>query len=74
VKNICNSSGGAQERQDETQFTTKIGGKFSMGPSYFRFVKFSFPIMLTGPRVWGVQFSQKDCVLQPCIDFNDFCI
>jgi hypothetical protein len=29
-----------KERQDETQFTTKIGGKTSLGPSYFRFVKF----------------------------------
>jgi hypothetical protein len=40
TENICSSSGGAQERhahgrQDETQFTTKIGGKTSMGPSYF---------------------------------------
>ncbi len=24
-----------KERGDETQFTTKIGGKFSLGPSYF---------------------------------------
>ncbi len=24
-----------KERQDETQFTTKIGGKTSLGPSYF---------------------------------------
>jgi hypothetical protein len=24
-----------KEREDETQFTTKIGGKFSLGPSYF---------------------------------------
>ncbi len=24
-----------KERQDETQFTTKIGGKISLGPSYF---------------------------------------
>ncbi len=23
------------ERQDETQFTTKIGGKNSLGPNYF---------------------------------------
>jgi hypothetical protein len=32
------SSGGGQEkkeRQDETQFTTKIAGKFSLGPGYF---------------------------------------
>jgi hypothetical protein len=28
-----------EERQDETQFTTKIGGKTSLGPSYFCFVK-----------------------------------
>ncbi len=26
-----------KERQDETQFTTKIGGKTSLGPSYFVF-------------------------------------
>jgi hypothetical protein len=24
-----------KERQDETQFTIKIGGKTSLGPSYF---------------------------------------
>jgi len=24
-----------REREDETQFTTKIGGKTSLGPSYF---------------------------------------
>jgi hypothetical protein len=24
-----------KERGDETQFTTKIGGKTSLGPSYF---------------------------------------
>ncbi len=24
-----------KERQDETQFTTEIGGKASLGPSYF---------------------------------------
>jgi hypothetical protein len=36
-ENICNSSAGAQEKEtkDETQFTTKIGGKTSLGPSYF---------------------------------------
>jgi hypothetical protein len=26
-----------KERQDETQFTTQIGGKTSLGPSYFAF-------------------------------------
>jgi hypothetical protein len=33
-----------KERQDETQFTTKIGGKTSWGPSYFIFVKISFTV------------------------------
>jgi hypothetical protein len=33
-----------KERQDETQFTTKIGEKTSLGPNYFVFVKFSFPV------------------------------
>jgi hypothetical protein len=32
------------ERQDETQFTTKIAEKTSLGPSYFDFVKLSFPV------------------------------
>jgi hypothetical protein len=32
----CSSNGGAQERQDETQFTTKIGEKTRpIGLSYF---------------------------------------
>ncbi len=35
-----------KERQDETQFTAKIAGKTSLGPSYFVFfAKFSFAIM-----------------------------
>jgi hypothetical protein len=34
-ENICSSSGGAQEIQDETEFTTKIGGKTSLGTGYF---------------------------------------
>jgi hypothetical protein len=33
-----------KESQDETQFTTKIGGKTSLGPNYFLFVEFSFPL------------------------------
>jgi hypothetical protein len=28
-----------KERQDETQFTTKIAGKTSLGPSYFVFLQ-----------------------------------
>ncbi len=37
TENKCSSSEGAQEKgkRDETQFTTKIGGKTSLGPSYF---------------------------------------
>jgi hypothetical protein len=39
-ENICSSGGGAKEkgkkeRQDETQFITKIDGKTSLGPHYF---------------------------------------
>ncbi len=33
-----------KERQDGTQFTTKFGGKTSLGPSYF-VCKFSSPVM-----------------------------
>jgi hypothetical protein len=33
-----------KERQDEIQHTAKIGGKKSLDPSLFRFVKFSFPV------------------------------
>jgi hypothetical protein len=33
-----------KESGDETQFTTKIGAKTSLGPRYFVFVKFSFPV------------------------------
>jgi hypothetical protein len=34
-----------KERQDETQFTTKTGGKTSFGSQLFCFVKFSFSVM-----------------------------
>jgi hypothetical protein len=45
-KKTFRSSGGAQEkgRHDETQFTTKIVPKSSLGLSYFSFSKFSFPV------------------------------
>ncbi len=33
-----------KERGDETQFTTKIGGKTSLGLSYFVLCKISFPV------------------------------
>ncbi len=33
-----------KERQDETQFSTKIGGKTSFGSQLFSLVKFSFLI------------------------------
>ncbi len=32
---------GKKERGDETQFTTKIGGKNSLGPSYFVLYNFT---------------------------------
>jgi hypothetical protein len=33
---MCSKSGGARKKKrgDESQFTTKIGGKISLGPSY----------------------------------------
>jgi hypothetical protein len=34
-----------EERRDETQFTAKIGGKTSLGPSYFLLWKFHSPVM-----------------------------
>ncbi len=33
-----------KERQDETQFTTKLVEKTSLGSQLFPFVKFSFPV------------------------------
>jgi hypothetical protein len=36
---------GEKDRQDETPFTIKIGGKTSFGSQLFGFVKFSFPVM-----------------------------
>jgi len=33
-----------KEKRDETQFTTKIGGKTSFGFQLFPFVNFSFPV------------------------------
>jgi len=38
-ENICSSSAGAQEKRKH-QFTTKIGGKTSLGPSYFSSLEF----------------------------------
>jgi hypothetical protein len=38
-----------KETQDETQFITEIGGKTSLGPSNFLFVKFSFPVTHSMP-------------------------
>ncbi len=43
----CGSSGGVQEkgeREDETQFTTKIGGKTQFGSQLFHLVEVSFPV------------------------------
>jgi hypothetical protein len=46
-----------KETQDETQFTIKVGGKTSLGPSYFLFVKFSFPVnMFDALLCWNWPF------------------
>jgi hypothetical protein len=34
-----------KERQDETQFTTKIAGKTSLGPSYFALQIIHSPVL-----------------------------
>jgi hypothetical protein len=44
-----------KERQDETQFTTKVGGKTSLDPSYFDLkdkMKLSLPPKLVENLVW----------------------
>jgi hypothetical protein len=38
-------------KQAETPFITKIGGKTTLGPSYFCFGKFSFPVMRLMPYI-----------------------
>jgi hypothetical protein len=48
----CSSSGGAQEKGKEgmkLSLQPKLVGKTRLGPSYFRFVKFSFPVMRLMP-------------------------
>jgi hypothetical protein len=51
-----------KERQDETQFTTKIDEKTSLGPNYFCFVKFSFPVTHLMPY-----YAKTGCSLPPLI-------
>jgi hypothetical protein len=55
-ENIRSNSEGApvlrfKERRDETQFSTKIARKTSLGPSYFIFVRFSFPVTRLMPKL-----------------------
>jgi hypothetical protein len=54
---------GKRREGDETQFTTKIGGKTSLGLSYFiHFVEFSFPVRYVcvfGSRTIGSNKLQK---------------
>jgi hypothetical protein len=42
-----------KERQDETQFTIKIGGKCSLSPNYFHFQRYVFDGLLC----WNWLFS-----------------
>jgi hypothetical protein len=51
VENICSRSESAQDRGDETQFTTKIGGKTSFGSQLFRFVKFRSQLCIWCPTM-----------------------
>jgi hypothetical protein len=49
-----------KETEDETQFSTKIGGKTILGPSYFPFVKFSFPVKCLMPY-----YAETGCSYPP---------
>jgi hypothetical protein len=40
-----------KETGDETQFTTKIGGKTKFGSQSFPFVKYLFPLTLLMPKL-----------------------
>ncbi len=40
---------GKKERQDESQYITKIGGKNQLGSQLFGFVKISFPVTCLMP-------------------------
>jgi len=46
-----------KERGDETQFTTKIGGKTGLGPNYFVFVNFIPSYTLDGLLCQNWPFS-----------------
>jgi hypothetical protein len=50
-----------KERQDETQFTTKIGWKTSLGPSYFGWENFHSQL-----RIWW-PIMPKLAVLAPLL-------
>jgi hypothetical protein len=64
-----------KERQDETQFTTKIGGKTSLGPRYLGFIKFSFAVMQLMPyyvetgALWITLIIQNICNLEFLLNF-----
>ncbi len=55
------------ERGDETQFTTKIGGKTSLGPSYFVYLKFHSQLSIWCPII----IMPKLAVFAPLIAWLD---
>jgi hypothetical protein len=60
-ENICSNSGGAQEKQDETQFTTtKIARKISFEFRVISFCKIFIPCyMFDALLCWNWLFSPR---------------
>jgi len=54
-----------KERGDETQFTTKIGGKTSLGPPLFRFVEFILRYTFDALLCWNWPFSPPNRLTLP---------
>ncbi len=51
-----------KERQDEIQFTTKLGGKTSLGPNYFALTKFHSQLV-TRLTPYSVKTGCSHCVV-----------
>jgi hypothetical protein len=74
-----------KESHDETEFTSKIGGKTSLGSQRFCFIKFSFPVTRllaydaetdrsnsTVQSFRGGKRTGKVCVVYLCEEVNDY--
>jgi hypothetical protein len=68
---MCSSNGTEalwkKDRQDESQFTTKIGGQTSGVPSYFVLYNLEFQL-----HIWFCPIMAKLAILNPWLrDFTD---